>query len=394
MPNLLRPLITPTPRISVSAFFAVTGFISATWIARIPAATRKLDLDTAQLGTLLLFIAVGSLVAFQFIGRIIERYGSARSSTIFGGVFVVALSLLALAPVPAVLGIALFAYGFAFGAVDVAMNAQGVGVERKLRKPIMGSLHGYFSLGALVGAALSGIVAEAGIGLIPHFLAFSAIGAGIVIWAARGQIADDPVPAPKDADANPPRFALPPRVLWPLGVLAFCGALGEGAMADWSALYVNDELGGSEGVAAFAFTAFSMTMLIGRFAGDRIVARFGAVRTVGVGSVVASLGMLAGLLPGTIAAAVLGFAIMGLGLSVVIPVVYSAAGSTPGIPSGRGVAAVATIGYSGFLAGPPLLGYIARATSLRTALLIIVVALAVNVFYARALHRPHAGIGS
>lgn len=388
MPTLLHDLTIPTPRTSVSAFFAMTGFVSATWIARIPAATRKLDLDTAQLGTLLLFIAVGSLVAFQFIGRIIERRGSAQSSVVFGGGFAVGLSLLALAPVPVLLGVALFAYGFAFGAVDVAMNAQGVTVERRLRKPIMGSLHGFFSLGALVGAALSGLVAEAGIGLIPHFVAFSAIGLATVIWAARGQVADDPHPERLDAEGKPPRFALPPRVLWPLGVLAFCGALGEGAMADWSALYVNDELAGSEGVAAFAFTAFSLTMLIGRFAGDRIVARFGPVRSVGVGSVISSLGMLGGLLPGTIEAAVIGFAVMGLGLSVVIPVVYSAAGSMPGIPSGHGVAAVATIGYSGFLTGPPLLGYLARLTSLKTALLVVVVALAVNVVYARALHRP------
>lgn len=148
LPSPLRLLTAPTPRMSVSAFFAVTGFISSTWIARIPAATRKLDLDTAQLGTLLLFIAVGSLVAFQFIGRIIEGHGSARSSVRFGAGFVVALSLLAPAPAPAMLGVALFSNGFAFGAVDVAMNAQGVTVERRVRKPIMGSLHGFFSLAA------------------------------------------------------------------------------------------------------------------------------------------------------------------------------------------------------------------------------------------------------
>jgi MFS family permease len=376
----------PSPRAAVSTFFAVSGFISATWIARIPAAADKLDLDTAELGSLLLFIAIGSLIAFQFIGRVIEVHGSARTAVMTGSGFVVGLVLLALSPHPAVLAVALFLYGIGFGGVDVAMNAQGVTVERRMRKPIMGSLHGFFSLGALVGAALSGIVAEAGIGLIPHFLAFSAIGLGLTLWANTGQVADDPVPAQETAP-KPARFALPPRVLWPLGVVAFCAALGEGSMADWSALYVHNELGGSEGVAAFAFTAFSTTMLIGRFAGDRIVARFGAVRAVRTGSVVASIGMLTGLLPGTVAAAAIGFAIMGLGLSVVIPVVYSAAGSTPGIPSGRGVAAVATIGYSGFLAGPPVLGYLARVTSLQTALLVIVAALFVIVFFTSSLDR-------
>jgi len=129
-------------------------------------------------------------------------------------------------------------------------------------------------------------------------------------------------------------------------------------------------------------------MLIGRFAGDRIVARFGAVRSVRTGSMIASIGMLAGLLPGTVTAAAIGFAIMGLGLSLVIPVVYSAAGSTPGIPSGRGVAAVATIGYSGFLVGPPVLGYLARATSLQGALLVVVAGLFVIVFFTSSLNRP------
>lgn len=387
LPITTRSLTTPSPRVAVSTFFAIAGFISASWIARIPAAARKLDLDTAQLGSLLLFIAIGSLVAFQFVGRIIESQGSARTALFAGSGFVVGLSLLALSPRPAVLAGALFLYGIGFGGVDVAMNAQGVVVERRLRKPIMGSLHGYFSLGALVGAALSGLIAEAGIGLIPHFLAFSAVGLGAIFWANRGQIAEDPAPEQHETAPKAARFALPPRALWSLGVIAFCGALGEGSMADWSALYVHDELGASEGVAAFVFTAFSTTMLIGRFAGDRIVAHVGPVRAVRAGGIIASIGMLLGLLPGTVAAAALGFSVMGLGLSVVIPVVYRAAGSTPGIPSGRGVAAVASMGYSGFLVGPPVLGYLAQVTSLRLALLVIVAGLFAIVFFTSSLNR-------
>lgn len=385
MPRLIP---SPTPRVAVSTFFAVTGFIYASWVARIPAAADKLDLNTGQLGTLLLFVGIGSIVAFQFVGRIIEVRGSGRTAILFGGLYVIALSLLALSPIPLVLGVALFAYGFVFGAVDVAMNAQGVEVERSLRKPIMGSLHGFFSLGSLVGAALSGVIAEVGIGLTPHFIAFSLIGLALLLWAQTGQIADAPSPVSATEEPKRARFSLPPKVLWPLGVIAFCAAVGEGGMADWSALFINSDLGGSQGVAAFGFTAFSTTMLIGRFAGDRIVGRFGAARVVRWASVVAALGMLVGIAPGTIIAALVGFAIMGLGLSVVIPVVYSAAGSTPGIPSGRGVAAVATIGYTGFLAGPPLLGHLAQVTSLQFALYVIVVLLAAMLFLAPALRRP------
>jgi MFS family permease len=393
VPNSPRIALAPSPRIAVSTFFVLTGFISASWIARIPAAADALDLSTATLGTLLLFVGVGSILAFQIVGRLIERFGSARVTAFFGVIFSLSLSGLALAPAPLALGAALFVYGFTFGATDVAMNAQGVEVERRLHKTIMGSLHGFFSLGALAGAAVSAGVASLGIGLVPHFLAFSALGLAVAIWANLGQIPDavHPVPEHTAASKRGPRFSLPPKSLQVLGVIAFCGALGEGAMADWSALFIHDDLGGSEGVAAFGFAAFSTTMLIGRFAGDRVIERFGRVPVMRAGGVVATIGMFVALLPGSIEAALAGFGVMGLGLSVVIPIAYSAAGSTPGIPSGRAVAAVATIGYAGFLAGPPVLGWIAKLTSLQAALLLIAGLLAVIVFMAPAIGRTQAG---
>jgi len=370
----------------VSTFFAVVGFISAGWIARIPALTDKLDLDTAQLGSLLLFIAIGSILAFQFIGRLIERYGSDRTTFLFSLGFVTALVLLALSPSAVVLAATLFLYGFTFGSTDVAMNAQGVTVEHMLKKPIMGSLHGYFSLGALLGGAISAVFAQFGIGLEANLLVFAVLGFVLVAWANAGQIKDEPIPA-KDAPKKGLRFSLPPRVLWPLGVIAFCGAVGEGAMADWGALYVHDELGGTEGVAAFGFTIFSLTMLIGRFAGDKIVAHFGPGVVVRIGAIISAIGLTVGLLVGTTASAIAGFAVMGIGLAFVFPVVYSAAGSTPGIPSGRGVAAVATIGYTGFLAGPPLLGFLARATSIHVSLLIVAALIAIIAPFTPALDK-------
>ncbi|MBA3377275.1 MAG: MFS transporter [Chloroflexia bacterium] len=377
----------PSPRTAVSTFFAVVGFISAGWIARIPALTDKLDLDTAQLGTILLFIAIGSLLAFQFIDRLIERYGSDRTTFLFSLAYITALVLMALSPSATVLAFTLFLYGFGFGATDVAMNAQGVTVEHRLKKPIMGSLHGYFSLGALLGGAISAVFAQFDIGLEANLLAFAVLGFGLVVWANRGQIKDEPIPADDTPKKKGLRLSLPPRVLWPLGVIAFCGAVGEGAMADWGALYVHDELGGTEGVAAFAFTVFSFTMLVGRFAGDKIVAVFGPGLVVRVGAIVSAIGMTAGLLLGTTTSAIAGFAVMGIGLAFVFPVVYSAAGSTPGIPSGRGVAAVATIGYTGFLAGPPLLGFLARVTSIQTSLIVVAVLIAIIAPFTPALDK-------
>ncbi|MGB3329537.1 MAG: MFS transporter [Thermomicrobiales bacterium] len=391
MPDASRSVLIPSPRTAVSTFFVLTGFISASWIARIPAAASKLELSTASLGTLLLFVGIGSILAFQVVGRLIERFGSARVTLGFALVFSVSLSGLALAPVPVALGAALFVYGFTFGATDVAMNAQGVEVEKRFHKTIMGSLHGFFSLGALAGAAISAGIASLGIGLVPHFLTFSVLGVLVAWWGSLGMIPDAAAP-PITEPKKGPRFVLPPRSLQVLGVIAFCAALGEGAMADWSALFIHEDLGGSEGVAAFGFAAFSTTMLIGRFAGDRVIERFGRVRVIRVAGVIATFGMVAALVPGTVIAAVAGFALMGLGLSVVIPIAYSAAGATPGIPSGRAVAAVATIGYTGFLAGPPVLGWIAKLTSLQGALFLVALGLVVIVFVAPAIDRTHAGV--
>ncbi len=387
----LRPhrWATPSPRVAVSSYFALMGFISAGWIARIPAVTEKLDLDTAQLGLLLLFIAIGSLTAFQLIGRWIEQYGSDRTTWIFSVFYVAAFILMALAPSPWVLGPALFLYGFGFGATDVAMNAQGVTVERRLAKSIMGSLHGFFSLGALIGAAISAALASIGVGLEANLLAFAAVGVIVAWWANRGQIKDEPVPA-SVGEKRKRGFEVPPRALWTLGVVAFCGAVGEGSMADWGALYVHDELGGTEGAAAFAFTVFSTTMLLARFATDRITAVVRPSVAVRYGGILAAIGLVGGLLPGTTTAAVIGFALMGLGLAPVFPLVYSAAGSLPGIPSGRGVASAATMGYTGFLAGPPLLGFVARATSIQVSLLIVAVLLLAIPFTASSLNQATA----
>lgn len=382
---------TPSPRVAVSTVFAALGFVSAGWIARIPAVTAKLDLDTAQLGLILLFIAIGSLTAFQFIGRLIERMGSARTTLAFSVAFTLSILLMAFAPTAWILAAALFVYGFAFGAGDVAMNAQGVTVERKLRKPIMGSLHGYFSLGALAGAGASVLLASLGIGLEWNLTVVSLMAVVSVAWAGTGYIADEPTPdqEPKEKGS---RFSLPPKALWPLGIIAFSAAVGEGSMADWGALYIHDQLGGSEGLAAIAFATFSTTMLIGRFASDRLVQRFGPARVVTVGSIIAGVGLLGGLIPGTTTAAIIGYAVMGIGLAPGFPIIYSAAGSVPGIPSGRGVAAVATIGYTGFLAGPPILGLLARFSSIRLVFVIVALLILSIPFFTRTLKRPAATV--
>lgn len=362
--------VAPSPRLGVSLFFGVNGFLSANWIARIPAVVDKLDISKASLGTLLLLFAVGAIAAFPVSGRATSTRGSAPVTTFFGLMFCVTVPLLGFAPNAWWLAAALVLYGAANGGLDVAMNAQGVEIERATGTRIMGSLHGFFSLGGLIGAGTGALAAWRGIPLELHLTALAIAGFLVLAWAATGLIPDVTREDTKSEERTS-GFMLPPRILWPLGIIAFCTALGEGAMADWSALYLNDHLRTSASVAAIGYFAFSLTMLTGRFLGDGIVARIGPVRVIRGCATIATVGLLFGIAIDQVWSILIGFAAVGLGLSIIIPLVYGAAGNTPGIPGGRGVASVATIGYTGFLAGPAGLGWIAEATSLRWAMLVV-----------------------
>jgi hypothetical protein len=249
------------------------------------------------------------------------------------------------------------------------MNAHGVEVERRLGRPILSSLHAYFSLGGLLGAGVGALLAASGVDVRANFAAMALLMAVVTLAAA-------PHLLPADADAAPPggRLALPPRALWPLGLIAFCCMLAEGAAADWSAVYLHGPLGAGAGVAALGFTAFSVAMTCSRFAGDRLTLRAGAVRVVRGGALLATLGLGAALLIAEPAAGIAGFALLGAGVAVVVPSVFRAAGRTRGVAAGTALAAVTTAGYSGFLVGPPIIGALAGATSLPTALTLVLVA--------------------
>jgi fucose permease len=254
-------------------------------------------------------------------------------------------------------------YGAAGGCLDVAMNAQGIAVERGYRRPVMSSFHGMFSLGAMVGAGTTGVLASLGVGMMAQFLA---IGALTLLLGPLAKCAM--LPAGADSGAQGPGFALPSRSLLALGAIAFCGLLGEGAIGDWSAVYLHRSLSADTEVAAMAFAVFSLTMALGRFTGDRIVARFGGGAVVCGGGALAALGLGGTLLIGRPEVAVIGFGLVGAGLSCVFPVALSAATRMPGMSAGSAIAGVCTIGYLGFLIGPPVIGGLAELTSLPAAL--------------------------
>lgn len=355
-------------RLAVLGVFFLNGVALASWVVRIPAVQQKLSLGEGALGLALLGMAVGALVSMPLTGALISRFGS---RPVVGGAalsLALAMVLPALAPGLLSLAAALFVLGASNGALDVSMNSQAVAVEKGYGRPIMASFHAAFSFGGLAGAAVGGVVAAAGIGVLAHLSAVAGLALVAALLAYRALM-----PAGADAgEDGAPAFARPNRALLGLGIISFCVLLGEGAMADWSAVYLDGTLRTGPGFAAAGYAAFSLAMALGRLFGDGVTARFGAARVVRLGAAVAAIGLGAALAAGHPYAALAGFACAGVGFSIIFPAALSAAGRTQGMAAGPALAAVATAGYTGFLAGPPVIGFVAELVGLGGALYIVV----------------------
>jgi hypothetical protein len=288
-------------------------------------------------------------------------------------------AIAALAPSLVALGALLLVFGMGMGSLDVGMNVHGVTVEREYGRPIFSGFHAAFSFGGLAGAALGALAAHAGLDVRVHLALVGVLCATVgLTWSRRF------LPGSADAVAeHDPIFVRPPRNLWALGALAFACLLIEGASADWSGVYIKDELGAGAGFAALGFTAFSVTMTLGRLFGDGLVVRFGSVRLVRLGGLVAGVGFGTALAVSAPAAALVGFACLGAGMSSVIPIVFRAAGQVPGIASSVSLSAVSSIGYLGFVAGPPAIGGIAELVGLPSALAVLVLLAALVAALAR-----------
>jgi MFS family permease len=353
---------------AVTAIFLLNGLLFGSWAARIPAIRDRLGLSDGELGVALAFLPIGAIVAMPLAGALAARAGSRRATRgafalacLTTGVVALAPSLLALALLALVLGIGM-------GSLDVSMNVHGVTVERRYERPILAGFHAAFSLGGLAGGALGAAAAGAGLDVRAHLALVSAAGAAVgLMWSRRF------LPGAADAaEAHDPVFVRPPRRLWALGALAFACLLIEGASADWSGVYIKNELGTGPGFAALGFTAFSVTMTLGRVFGDRLVTHLGSTRLVRAGGLVAAVGFGSALAISAPAAALVGFACLGAGMSSVIPIVFRAAGHVPGIASGVSLSAVSSVGYLGFVAGPPAIGGIAELVGLPVSLAVLV----------------------
>ena len=367
-------------RVAVLTVFILNGLWRGNRLACTPAVHLNLELSDGLLGLALLGTAVGALLAMPTTGWLIARWGSRAVTTTAALALCLALPLPAFAPGLAWLIPALALLGAANGVLDVAMNAQAVAVERRYGRPIMTTFHGLWSLGGLIGAAVAGLVAGGGFGPRPHLLTVAAILLPVVALARRWLL-----PARVDAGSGEPAFARPSRALAGLGVVGFCALLGEGAIADWSAVYLRNDVGTGAGFAAAGYAAFSLAMAAGRFAGDALTARLGPVAIVRYGGLLVAVGLGAALAVGRPVATLVGFACVGAGLACVFPVILSAAGRQGTINPGAALAAVSTAGYAGFLAGPPLIGFVAELAGLRVGLAAVVLLAAAIVLLADAV---------
>jgi predicted MFS family arabinose efflux permease len=348
------------------------------WAPQIPQILPRHGIQEAVMGLLLLGLGLGAVSAMLFAGRLIHRFGSVPVVLGFAVALIAVFPLVALAPTLPTLALAMFALGAAAGCMDVAMNANAVEVERALGRAIMSSSHGFWSLGGFAGAALGGwLIAATG-----------AVTQAVLVSVALALVIALAVPflyhAPKTPEAEggeAPRPSVLPRSprVWLLGLTALLCMTPEGAIMDWSALYLIDDLGIGTGAAGLGFALFSGAMATMRFAGDAVRNRFGAVRTLRVSALVAAVAMIAASLAPTPGLAMLAFAVAGLGIANTVPILFSAAGNLQGMSPGAGLATVTMVGYAGILVAPSTIGYIAEHAGFRftwagLALCLIVVA--------------------
>jgi MFS family permease len=354
---------------TVVARFLLHGLIVSSWVSRIPAIQSELGLGNAELGLCLLGTAVGSVAAIPTTGWLIGQRGSKRVASLSTVGFALALIGPAFAVGPITLFLALMLFGAMAGANDVSINAQGIALEHAMAAPVMSRFHAMFSIGGMVGAAAGGLIAEHGVTPHAHLLAVS-------IFLACAAVITGPYlfEAHDEKSQHTQRMAVRhiPKVLFALAAVATCMFLSEGAMADWSGVYLKQTLHANHALAAAAYAVFSCGMAIFRLLGDALTKRLGPVRTLRMGALVSAAGLTLALCSTSATGALPGFALTGAGFSVVVPLAFAASGRVAGVPREFGIAMVSGSGYFGFLFGPPLIGLLAQATTLRVTLFLIV----------------------
>jgi MFS family permease len=368
-------------RWAVAVMFAANGFVMGAWAPQIPLLLPRHDIDKATLGLLILGLGIGAVGAMLFAGRLIARHGSVGVLRIFALTMSFALPMVVFAPSLAVLAVAMAVLGALIGCMDVAMNANAVEVERRLGRAIMSSSHGFWSLGGFVGGSVgAAIVAYHGAEVQAVIVG---VIAGLMVLAVmpflRGEA---PAPVVPNASSQPPVLFPREAALWILGAMALFSMVPEGAVLDWAALYLRQDMGSDAFRSGLAFALFSGAMAIMRFAGDSVRNRFGAVMTLRASGMIAATGMMLAAMAPNDTAAIAAFFVTGLGVANMVPILFSAAGNYPGMASGQAISVVTMVGYAGILVAPASIGFIAEAVGFRVTFVALSVVLIVVVVLA------------
>ncbi|MBF9059828.1 MFS transporter [Rhodobacterales bacterium HKCCSP123] len=356
-----------TPWRSVAAAFALNGALLGCWASRVPAFVDRLDLTESTLGVLLLVMGVGALVSFPLAGRLSDEYGAVRVTRWLAAVYLVSIIFVGLAWSPIALALALLVFGLCHGAMDVSMNSWASEVERHLGRSVMSSFHAMWSLGAGLGAAGGYLATSAGASTLAHYTM-----AAILSVVVFGPFLRAPWTSTiRRSDRKHPVFALPRGPLVLVGLIALGAGLGEGATVDWSAVFLRDVIGALEAQATLGYAAFSVTMVVMRLSVDRVITRFGPGLVARLSGILAAGGYILCAVTDQFTVALIAFVMMGMGYAAVIPMAFSRAANDPDIPAGQAIASVATLGYGAMLLGPPAIGFIAHAASLRVSFLLV-----------------------
>jgi MFS family permease len=397
-------------RLGALSTFFLAGALCAVWTVRMPALKQKLDLSDAQLGLEVLGWGVGALITMLVAGRIIGRYGSRRVLRLALPGTAACLALVGLAPNFTLLIVTGLAFGLCFGLVDVSMNTQASTVERRYGRPLMGGMHAGWSLGAVTGGLLGAGTAWIGLNFtaalclvaalcVPAILAIGPLylSEGALPQAGRSSAsAPAAESAPLTTSTSRARRPRLPLLVYLFGAIVFCSYLAEGAVADWSGVYLRDSLGATEVVATFGYPMFEASMFLGRMFSDRLTTHFGARTLITVSGLAAAAAFLLVVLAADPAYALVGFALVGLGVCAVSPLAMSLTGAAGGAHTERAIATTSTLGYSGLLLGPVSIGFVSAATSLRIGYAVVIgvcVAIAVGAtFVPRGRHIEDRGV--
>ena len=364
--KLTDPAEVRAARRATAVAFAVHGTVVGSFAARVPWIAQHVGVDVGRLGIALLMPGIGALAAMPFSGRLAHRFSF---RPLVGGTLAVFSAVLVLPSLPtslAVLCATLLLLGATAGIADMAMNAEGSLVERTLGRSVMSSFHGFWSVGVLIGSAVSAIASYGGIDARLQFVVTVPVLVVVAAVAAR-YLLDDPTETETEP---PPAFALPTRPVVLIGLVGLCAVFGEQVGTDWSAVYIRRELGGSASVAALAVSAFAVMMASARLVGDRVIRRLGPVRTVRFSGVCATAGAIAVVVAPGLSAGLVGFALLGTGVALVVPLVFAAAGRVGPHPA-RSIAGVAGIAYGSGLVAPGVIGGVAAVSSLEASFCLV-----------------------